>query len=159
MITSQTLIAGGIVGAVAVLAVVLIAVIVATGPNTHANLGEPDLGFSRVPTGNIDVVEPFATPLTQEGQAFFQDEVAAGTARGRGLFFSNGCATCHGLTGAGGSVGPTIAGGEIDSEEFFDGIRDGDKGMPQYDTLRLSDEAAQAILDFLMAQEITGPRE
>ena len=159
MITSRTLIAGGIVGAVATLAVVLIVVIVAIGPNTHANLGEPDLGFSRVTTGNIDVVEPFATPLTQEGQALFEEETADGLQRGRGLFFANGCATCHGLTGAGGSVGPAIAAGEVDVEEFFDGIRDGDKGMPQFDELHLSDEEAQAILDFLMAQDFTAESE
>jgi mono/diheme cytochrome c family protein len=145
MITPRSLLAGGIVLTIATVAVVLIGVVVLLGPDTHANLGEPDPNFDRAATGSLGSEDPFSTPLNGAGQELLNDPAT----RGQGLFFANGCATCHGLSGSGGTVGPKLA-GEINLEDFFDALRAGDGGMPQYnDITQLSDEDAQLIFEFL----------
>jgi mono/diheme cytochrome c family protein len=48
---------------------------------------------------------------------------------GESLFADN-CATCHGEGGAGGGVGPTLAGGEISVDEARTTIEDGSGVMP-----------------------------
>ena len=146
MTRPRSLLAIGLVGAVATLAFVLIVVVIALGPNTHANLGAPDSTFDRVPIGQIEVDGAFATPLGPAGRTLLEDPEPAH--RGRALYFANGCATCHGLAGGGDVVGPTLA-GEVVLDDFLQALRDGDKGMPLFDEQHLSDDDALAIFAFI----------
>ncbi len=101
-------------------------------------------------TGEIDVEQPFrpsfdaAAALADEERIGELDELG----RGRILYFANSCATCHGLTGAGATVGPELI-DAVNLEDFLDALRKGDEGMPSYDETVISDEQAEAIFAFL----------
>jgi mono/diheme cytochrome c family protein len=55
--------------------------------------------------------------------------VAGDAARGETLFAEN-CASCHGEAGAGGGVGPTLAGSGVATEDAQATIEDGSGIMP-----------------------------
>ena len=91
------------------LAVGLIGGVVARSPETHSNV-RPE-GFDRTPIGYVGESIPFSgVGLADPGLAARADP----TTRGRLLLLGFGCATCHGLTGQGGGVGPAL-----DLEELF----------------------------------------
>jgi mono/diheme cytochrome c family protein len=68
--------------------------------------------------------------LAKEGASAPSGAVVAGdAARGETLFAEN-CASCHGEAGAGGGVGPTLAGSGVATEDAQATIEDGSGIMP-----------------------------
>lgn len=128
------------------LALGLIGGVVARSPETHANV-RPE-GFDRTQIGYVGE----AIPFTGVGLA---DPVLAPdadpTARGRLLFLGYGCATCHGLTGQGGVVGPALDLEELFLDDFGPLLRSGPGGMPVFTDEILSDADLKAIYAFLKA--------
>lgn len=128
------------------LAVGLIGGVVARSPETHANV-RPE-GFDRTQIGYVGEAIPFT------GVGLADPELAPDadpTARGRLLFLGYGCATCHGLTGQGGVVGPDLDLEELFLDDFGPLLRSGPGGMPVFAEEILSDDDLKAIYAFLKA--------
>ena len=124
----------------------LIVGIVARSPETHANV-QPE-GYDRTPITYVGDEYPFT------GVGLAEPELVTGAdaaARGRLLYFGYGCATCHGLAGRGGVVGPELDPGDVTLSEFRRDVRSGPKGMPAFLGETLSDEDLEAIYAFLVA--------
>ncbi len=64
-----------------------------------------------------------------------------------------GCASCHGIDGDGGLVGPDLQ--VLTRDDFSEKIRFGQDGMPSYDEMNLSDEHIKVLSDYLVS--IGGP--
>ena len=143
---------GPIVGMVVMsgLAFMLIAVIVARSPYTHANLSPA--GYDRTEITYVDKEYPFeglglANPrLAQTGDAA-QD--------GRLLFFAYGCASCHGLEAQGGVVGPNVSDASL--SEVRRALSQGPKGMPSFDSAGITDEETASIVAWLQSLDATRP--
>lgn len=126
------------------LAVVLIWGIVARSPETHANV-RPE-GFDRAPISYVGQDSPFT------GVGLADPQPAADPAsRGRFLFFGLGCATCHGLAGQGGVVGPRLDPRELGAGDLRQDVRRGPRGMPAFDDTTVSDEDLEAIFRYLQS--------
>ena len=71
--------------------------------------------------------------------------------RGRQLYMSNSCFTCHGTVGQGGerSAGPPIAPQPQPLEAFKAMVRNPAAAMPRFEAQFLSDEQLQAIHRYL----------
>lgn len=84
------------------------------------------------------------------GQAAAQAS-AAEIERGRQLFMTNGCYSCHGTVGQGGErgAGPRIAPQPHPLEAFKTFVRAPAEAMPRYDARFVSDEQLQAIHAYL----------
>ena len=132
------------IGSVVLLLGLSLATIVARGPYTHANLNlafdpaysRTDQAFVGAPipfTGGMLAVQPAADPVE----------------RGRQLFVGYGCATCHGLDGNGGAVGPSLAGKS--AAKLATKTQVGPKGMPAFAPGALSTDDLAAIAAFLDA--------
>jgi len=143
---------GPIVGFVMMsgLAFMLIAVIVARSPYTHANLSPA--GYDRTEITYVDKEYPFeglglAKPrLVRTGDAA-QD--------GRLLFFAYGCASCHGLKAQGGVVGPKLTDASL--SEVRRALSLGPKGMPSFDSAGITDEETASIVAWLQSLKATRP--
>lgn len=72
---------------------------------------------------------------------------AADVEHGRQLFMSNGCYSCHGTVGQGGTrgSGPRIAPVALPAEAFKTFIRNPPEAMPRFDARFVSDEQLEAI--------------
>lgn len=128
------------------LALVLIWGIVARSPETHANV-RPE-GFDRTPVAYVGEESPFeGLGLADPGLVMSAGQVEGG----RLLFFDGGCASCHGLSGQGGVVGPTLDLDDLSRSEFRREVRGGPKGMPSFVVDVLSDEDLEKIYAFLDA--------
>lgn len=130
--------------AIAVLATVLLS-LGPRSPYTHANLApELDPRYTRTEQAIVDAPAPYSGP----GLAA---PLAAGdlVARGRALVVARGCAQCHGIAGQGGSVGPPIAG--FDLETLRDKVHKGPGGMPAYHSGEIGDEDLVAIVAYLQS--------
>lgn len=128
------------------LAVGLIGGVVARSPETHANV-RPE-GFDRTPIGYVGESIPFAgIGLADPGLAAGADPLT----RGKLLFLGYGCATCHGLTGQGGVVGPALSLEELYLDDFRPLLRAGPAGMPAFTEGVLSDDDLDAVYAFLKA--------
>jgi mono/diheme cytochrome c family protein len=130
--------------AVGGVAFLLIAVIVARSPYTHANLSP--VGYSRTEIAHVGEENPFqgfglADPRLANTGDPAQD--------GRALFFSYGCASCHGLNGQGGVVGKEISGDS--ALKISTKVREGSKAMPSFDTNVLPDPDLQDLTAFLQS--------
>ena len=125
------------------LALVLIWGIVARSPETHANV-RPE-GFDRTPITYLGAVSPFT------GVGLSDPDMAAADRpeRGQLLFFGFGCATCHGLRGQGGVVGPDLDLGELNPADLRREVRRGPRGMPAFGDEVLSDDDLATIYSFL----------
>jgi mono/diheme cytochrome c family protein len=122
----------------------LIGGVVARSPETHANV-RPE-GFDRTPIGYVGEALPFTgVGLADPGLAPGADPIA----RGRLLLLGYGCATCHGLTGQGGVVGPALDLEELFLDDFRPLLRSGPGGMPVFAEEILSDDDLDAIYAFL----------
>ncbi len=154
MIPARYALSIGAALAVTAIALVLIVFIVATRPDTHANLGKPDPGFNRVPTGEIAEEQPFRPSFDAEAALITaeRDGPIAPEERGRILFFANSCATCHGIAAAGATVGPDLI-DAVNLEDFLDALREGDEGMPAFAESEITDAEAEAIFAFLESME------
>ena len=128
------------------LALGLIVGIVARSPETHGNV-RPG-GYERTPIGYVGEEIPFAGFGLADPQLVTDLDQAA---RGRLLFLGNSCATCHGLGGQGGIVGPDLDPGELSPSEFRRNVRSGPLGMPAFLEGVVSDEDLEAIYAFLQA--------
>jgi mono/diheme cytochrome c family protein len=128
------------------LALGLIGGVVARSPETHSNV-RPE-GFDRTPISYVGEAIPFTgVGLADPGLATGADP----TTRGPLLFLGYGCATCHGLTGQGGVVGPALGLEELFLDDFRPLLRSGPGGMPAFTEEILSDEDLDAIYAFLKA--------
>jgi mono/diheme cytochrome c family protein len=140
----------GLLAAILTAGTIVIAVIIALGPDTHSNLGEPDPNFNRVATGEIGQEQPFRPSFDAATELATAAGEGALTAEehGRILYFANSCATCHGLSAGGATVGPELV-DAVSLEDFFDALRDGEEGMPGYSEMEITDAEAEAIFTFL----------
>lgn len=143
---------GPIVGMVVMsgLAFMLIAVIVARSPYTHANLSPA--GYDRTEIIYVDEEYPF------EGLGLAKPRLArTGDAAqdGRLLFFAYGCASCHGLKAQGGVVGPKVSDASL--SEVRRALSQGPKGMPSFDSAGITDEETASIVAWLQSLRATRP--
>jgi len=61
-----------------------------------------------------------------------------------------GCAACHGANAEGGSV-EGLAGEDVSFEKLQRAVREGEEGMPAYETSQVSEADLQVIYDWLIA--------
>lgn len=134
------------VGVISGLAFGLVVGIIGRSPETHANV-RPE-GFDRTPITYVGEESPFAGIGLADPWLVTDVDQAA---RGRLLFLSNSCATCHGLGGQGGVVGPALDPGELTPSEFRRNVRSGPKGMPAFMEEVISNDDLEAIYAFLEA--------
>jgi mono/diheme cytochrome c family protein len=121
--------------------------IIARSPETHANV-LPE-GYARTTITYVGDEYPFT------GLGLATDLVVTNlepVARGRLLFVGFGCATCHGLTGGGGVVGPDLDPDELTPSEVRRAVSSGPRGMPAFAPGTISDEDIEAIYQFLIAR-------
>lgn len=133
------------------------AVITATGmvivfvraPVANTHITDPH-SYTRTPIAYIDTAFPYiGFGLEDEPAAQSGDPVADGSL----LYFKYGCSACHGLSGQGATVGPALV-DEIGSfGSFSEDVREGPKGMPDYDEALISEENLQKIYTFLKDAE------
>ncbi len=140
---SRFFIPGVLVCAISGLALTLIVGIIARSPYTHGNLASA-AGYTRTNVSYVGQTEPFmGIGLANPSAAHTGDPAKDGGA----LFLEFGCASCHGLQGQGGPVGPKIQGST--PAKVLRQVRSGKKGMPAFSSDTLSDQQAQQIAAFL----------
>ena len=116
--------------------------IVARSPYTHSNLNADfDPGYTRTDQTVVGAPIPFGTDRLAVPPAKVKVQL------GKQLFVANNCASCHGLDGQGGIVGPFILGTK--AEELRTVTNIGPRGMPAYAPDALSDEDLAAIAAYL----------
>ena len=130
-------------GAVLLIALSLLT-IVARSPYTHANL---DAGFDPRYRRTEQMI--LGAPIPMGHSALAVAPASDPAQRGRQLFVANGCASCHGLDGHGGIIGPSILGTKAEKLRTVTSI--GPRGMPPYAPGALSDQDLAAIAAFLSA--------
>lgn len=131
-----------LIGAAVLMLAASLLAIVARSPYTHANL---NLGFDPryTRTDQILVSPPLPFQVPGLGVAAASDPAQ----HGKQLFVVDGCATCHGLDGRGGIIGPPVIG--TTAKKLRTVTRVGPKGMPAYAVDELSDADLAAIAAFL----------
>lgn len=120
----------------------LLMIVGARSPYTHSNLMagyEPS--YTRSEQGFVGPTIPLEGMMSAVPLA--NDPVE----RGRQLFVVKECASCHGLDGHGGAVGPSILG--TNPEKLRKVTQEGIGGMPAFSPTALSDGDLQAIAEFL----------
>jgi mono/diheme cytochrome c family protein len=137
---------GPILGAATMsgLALMLIAVIVARSPYTHANLS-PE-GYHRTDIAYVGQEYPLPWLRLADPRLARTGDPAQD---GRLLFTEYGCTSCHGLTGQGGAVGKEISGDS--ALKISSKVREGPKNMPAFSTSVLSDSDLQKLIAFLQS--------
>lgn len=122
----------------------LLMVVGARSPYTHVNLDAGfDSNYSRsiqAPVGYIELTH---------GAGLAAPPAADPVERGKQLFVADGCASCHGLTGSGGIIGPVIVG--TDAKTLGAKTDRGPGGMPAYAPGAIPDDDLQAIAAYLKA--------
>jgi mono/diheme cytochrome c family protein len=142
-ITTNMLLPAFIGSAVLILGFTLLA-IVARSPYTHSNLNAGyDPSYTRTEQTLV------GTPIPFSGDGLAVPRASDPVQLGRQLFVAENCASCHGLDGKGGIVGPPIAGTKADKLRAVTQV--GPKGMPAYASDALSDEDLAAIAAYLNA--------
>lgn len=116
--------------------------IVARSPYTHSNLNtEFDKHYTRTDQSVVGAPIPFGAGRLTVPPASDQIEL------GKQLFVAENCASCHGLDGRGGIVGPSLVGKT--AKKLRSTTRVGPKGMPAYADGALSDADLDAIAAYL----------
>ncbi len=139
--TRNTLLPAFIGAAVVAIALTLLT-IVAHGPYTHSNLNAGfDPGYTRTMQTFVGAPVPFM------GDGLAVPQASDPVEYGKQLFVTKDCATCHGLDGRGGIVGPPIVGTKADKLRSKTTV--GPKGMPAYASGALTDEQLAAIAAYL----------
>jgi mono/diheme cytochrome c family protein len=122
----------------------LLLVVGARSPYTHMNLAPGfDPNYTRTDQG---VVGP---PEMYHGDSLAVPPASDLVDLGHELFVAKGCASCHGLDGRGGIVGPPVAG--TNARELKVKAQVGPGGMPAFAPGALSDEDLKAIAAYLAA--------
>jgi mono/diheme cytochrome c family protein len=132
------------IGAAVLLIALTLLVIIAYGPYTHANL---DAGYDPSYTRTNQILVGAPIPFTGDGIAVQPSNDLI--ERGKQLFVTEGCATCHGLDGHGGIIGPSIVGTKAEKLRVRTTV--GPQGMPAYAPSALTDEDLAAIAAYLKA--------
>ncbi len=142
-LTGNLLLPTFIGSAVLIVAFTLLA-IVARSPYTHSNLNTTfDPGYTRTDQSLV------GTPIPFTGGMLAVTPASDPVEHGRQLFIANDCASCHGLNGRGGIIGPSIVGTTADKLRTKTSV--GPKGMPAYAPDALSDADLAAIAAYLKA--------
>lgn len=130
---------------VATLALLLL-VMAVRSPYTHANL-IPDYepNYTRTAQTLVGAMIPYDGPGAAESIPASADPAQ----RGQQLFVTKGCASCHGLRGQGGIVGPRIAGAS--EKDLMTKTHVGPKGMPEFAPAGLTTRDLDAIAAYLKA--------
>jgi mono/diheme cytochrome c family protein len=132
------------IGAVVLLIALTLLTIIALGPYTHANLdARYDPSYTR--TNQILV----GAPIPYNGDGLAASPANDLAQHGKQLFITKGCATCHGLDGHGGIIGPSIVGTKAEKLRVRTTV--GPQGMPAYAPGALTDEDLAAIAAYLKA--------
>lgn len=141
---SRFLVPGVLTLLIAGIGVGLIVGIVARSPETHANV-QPT-GYDRLPIAHVGETVGFPG-LGLAAEPADANEVE----RGGLLFLGYGCATCHGLAGSGGVIGPELDLPRLELwlEDFRAVVRAGPGGMPAFTEAFLDDEDLEALYDYL----------
>lgn len=122
------------VGAVIIIGFTLTAILV-RAPDTRSNYQHTPEGYTR-------------TALATIGEdAEFQGLTPTLGSTPREIYVGAGCASCHGLSGEGGVVGPAIW--KKNAEDMLEALREGEHGMPLFSEHRLTDEQAAALVEYL----------
>lgn len=132
------------IGAVVLLIALSLLAIIAFGPYTHANL---DAGYNPNYTRTNQIL--IGAPIPYSGDGLAVSPASDLVQRGKQLFVTKGCATCHGLDGHGGIIGPSIVGTKAAKLRVRTTV--GPKGMPAYAPGALTDEDLAAIAAYLAA--------
>jgi cytochrome c553 len=140
--TSKYIVLPVFIGTAVLLIALTLLIIIAHGPYTHANL---DTGYDPSYTRTNQILIGAPIPYTGDGLAVqpANDQVE----RGKQLFVAEGCATCHGLDGHGGIIGPSIVGTKAAKLRVRTNVGPG--GMPAYAPGVLSDQDLAAIAAYL----------
>ncbi len=131
-----------VLGLVTIVALVIL-MIGARSPYTHANLAE---GFDPRYERTSQILVGAEADLAVHGSKAMPAGADA-RARGAMLYVTQGCAGCHALEGRGGIVGPKIAG--VDNETVAERVRQGPVGMPRFSPAGLTDAQVADIAAFL----------
>lgn len=141
---SKNLLLPAFIGSAVLVVAFTLLTIVVRSPYTHANLNtgfdprylrtEQMVVGAPIPFGGAQLAVPAASDPVQLGKQ---------------LFVAESCATCHGLDGRGGVVGPSILGTKVQKLRTVTNV--GPKGMPAYAPGALSDQDLAAIAAFLNA--------
>ncbi len=118
--------------------------IVARSPYTHSNL---NAGYDPNYTRTEQIV--VGSPIPATGGMLAVTPASDPVEHGKQLFVADGCASCHGLDGRGGIVGPPIVGMKAAKLRSVTSV--GPKGMLPYAPGALSDSDLAAIAAFLDA--------
>ncbi len=118
--------------------------IVARSPYTHSNL---DVAFDPRYTRSVQAV--VGAPVPMQGMMPAAQPGTDPVERGKELFVTEGCASCHGLDGHGGIIGPSIVGTKADKLRVKTSV--GPQGMPAYAPGALTDQELAAIAAYLQA--------
>jgi mono/diheme cytochrome c family protein len=139
----------GIIAAWVLLAGLTLITVALKSPYTHSNLvAGPQADYARTPQTLVGVAPaPFHGPgLADAATAANQVQ------RGRELLIANQCATCHGITGRGGSVNKPIVGFTV--ADLRTKTSQGPGDMPSFGTT-LSDDDLAAIVAYLDSMKAT----
>ena len=138
---------------VVTLASVLIGVVIRS-PDTHANLWETvPAGYTR--TAPILVGQEVGDVELTVDHDRLQEASGFAVEQGRAVYLTRSCATCHGLDGRGGPVGPSLANSSPETVKRM--VREGRGGMPVYIDAHLSDADLAALTAYLRGLEVVRP--
>jgi len=143
------------IGTVLAVATIVIAVGLVTvllrNPHTHTNLGD-HADYRRTPIASVSSTYPFTGPgVSADG------ETGDPAIDGRRMFYGFGCASCHGIGGEGGVVGPNLIGEVGSVDDLIGDVRRGPVGMPEFTPEVLSDAQVEKIFQFLEAHPAVNP--
>ncbi len=132
------------IGVAVLLIALTLLVIGARSPYTHVNLDEGmDPNYTRTDQTVI------GDPIPYTGGELAGPRASDPVERGKQLFVTKGCASCHGLDGRGGIIGPSIV--ETKADKLRSKTLAGPKGMPAYAPDALTDADLAAIAAYLNA--------
>ncbi len=120
--------------AVLIVGLSLIAIL-GRSPDTKSNFQDAPEDYDRTELSVIGVEDQFEGLVLELGSAPQE------------IYIGAGCASCHGLNGEGGVVGPDIWGKNF--EDMLEAVREGEHGMPEFAGERLTDEQVEALARYL----------
>ena len=131
----------GLGGMVVVLGLTLL-VVGARSPYTHANRNPaPEAAYTRTQQILVGTPVAYVAPGLADPASASSDEVTLGGQ----LFVAENCASCHGITGSGGTFAPPVRGFKVAT--LTEKTHAGPGGMPAF--ADLTDAQLQAIAAFL----------